>query len=380
MKPVDVVITGGSANALGVLRSLAPYYSCLLLCQSKQDKAYHSRFGSRHRVADTRSPAIVDELLKLGPLFSRPPVLLLTEEKTVLHVCQRQAELARYYRFLLPASELVIALQSKEAFQQLAERQQAPIPRALVLHQPADLDRIDQLQFPCVFKPLEQNEAYGRAFKKAYKLSQPEQVAPLYAEIAPVCPDMILQEWIEGRDSDIYFCLAFFDQQSQPVTSFTGRKLRSWPLNVGGTASCTGAPEAHPLLSKLTEDFAKAIGYQGLIGIEFKFDCQRQGYFMIEPTVGRTDYQHEIATLSGHNLLASIVAYFNQTPPPVAPSYQPSIWRDEIADALALSHGADPTEPAGARRYDAVFRWQDPGPALASLWHRIQHRLGLSRR
>lgn len=376
---IDLVITGGSANALGALRSLGPHYRCLLLCQSAQDRAYHSRFGQRQLVTNTRTEQIVDDLLKLGPSFERKPVLLLTEEKTVLYVSQHRDKLQTYYQFLLPAHSQVVALQSKAEFQQLAEQHQAPIPKAVVLNQAGGLAQLSNLTFPCVFKPLEQNEAYSRAFKKAYKVQSAAEVEQLYQQIAPIMPDMIVQEWIQGRDSDIYFCLAFFDPQSQLVSSFTGRKLRSWPLNIGGTASCTGAPEAHAELSRLTADFARAIGYQGLIGVEFKFDASRQGYYLIEPTVGRTDYQHEIATLSGHNLLLDMARYFDGKPPVAKTSSILSVWRDPIADAQALSHGADPTEPAGARRYDAVFRWQDPGPQLADYWQRLTHRLGLSR-
>ena len=87
-----------------------------------------------------------------------------------------------------------------------------------------------------------------RRFSKAYVVTSMGDVERLYAEIFPFMPDMIVQEWIEGDDSDIYFCLQYIGDGGTAVASFVGRKLRSWPPRIGGTASCIAAPEhAHEL-------------------------------------------------------------------------------------------------------------------------------------
>ncbi len=41
----------------------------------------------------------------------------------------------------------------------------------------------------------------------------------------PILPDLIVQEWIEGDDSDIYFCLALRWLAGKPVISFAGQKI-----------------------------------------------------------------------------------------------------------------------------------------------------------
>jgi D-aspartate ligase len=41
--------------------------------------------------------------------------------------------------------------------------------------------------------------------------------------------------------------------------------------------------------------------------MEFKRDTRTGRFFMVEPTVGRTDYQEEVATLNGANI--SYAAY-----------------------------------------------------------------------
>lgn len=369
--PVHVVVTGHSANALGVLRSLTDC-QLTLLCDSKQAPAWFSRFGQKKLVADTKGAALVDDLLALAAHFDgRKAVLIPTEEKTVVHISAARERLAPYYHLPLCPHPQMLALQSKQGFAELAEQAASPVPASVVLRSPADLAALDALQFPCVFKPLEQNEAYSRQFKKAYKVQSSAEVAALYQQIAPVLPEMIVQEWLEGADSEIYFCLAFYDEHSRCVSSFVGRKIRSWPLQVGGTAACTSAPQAFAELQQLTDDFVRHIGYQGLMGMEFKYDANRQGFYMVEPTVGRTDYQHEIATLSGSNVLKAMVCHLAGLPAPVAGQPLRVLWFDEIADANAKAHGASQQLDHGLTPVAAIWRWSDPLPGLMALWRRI---------
>lgn len=376
-RKTPVVVTGGSANALGVLRSLA-HCDLTLLCDSRQTPAWHSRYGRKVKVADTRAASVVDDLLALAgrlPQGDRP-VLIVTEEKTVVQLSQARERLAPHFRFLLCEEPTLSELQSKEGFQRLAQQAGAPVPQGAVLHSPADLPATHALQYPCVLKPLEQDATYAARFKKAYKVVSADEVAALYREIEPVMPHMIVQEWLEGEDSDIYFCLGFWDTNSNLVGEcFTGRKVRSWPLQVGGTASCTSAPEAAETLRRLTCAFAKATGYVGQMGMEFKYDARRGGFYMVEPTVGRTDYQHEIATLSGCNVLGMMVAHLTGTPVEHSGPAQPVVWYDEISDAKALAAGAPDTLFRDRPRVAAVWRPLDPMPTLADLAQRAAGRI-----
>lgn len=376
MVKVDVVIVGGSANALGILRSLAPYANCLVLLDNQNLPVYHSRFGQKVLVSTTKNEAIIVELENLGRQFLKPPVLFLSEEKTVEQVSLHRNRLASMYLFNMDSHQQIIELQSKSGFQALAEKCNSSIPKAIAIEQLSDIEKVRELTFPCVFKPLYQDVAYSKQFKKAYKIESVDQVITLYQEISPIMPDMLVQEWLHGKDSDIYFCLAYFDESSQLVSSFSGRKLRSWPLNIGGTASCTNAPEAHRELSEITSTFAHNIAYKGLMGMEYKFDNKRQGFYMIEPTVGRTDYQHEIATLSGHNLLLQIYQHITKaTVAEYSLNQKAIIWRDEIADANALANGGEQTEPVKAKCYGALVRGNDLGPYISTIFTRIIHRI-----
>ena len=179
----------------------------------------------------------------------------------------------------------------------------------------------------------------------------------------------MVQEWIAGEDSDIYFNFLFVDRDGALRTSFVGRKILCWPPEIGGTASCVAAPERHKELTVLSLEFLKAIGFRGLIGIEYKLERKSGRFFMIEPTVYRTDHQHEIAPLNGCNLLLQVYNACRsdaQSAAPVHASYQNRYqWVDEPAARYSASDDIMGRAAYGdARRIDAWFRWTDPLPGL----------------
>lgn len=373
-----IVITGGGINALGVLRSLSKY-QLTLLCDDKNKPAWKSKYGDKILTSNTKDLAFINDLVAYGKKIKHQktkPILLMTEEKTVLNVSLMREQLEPYFILNLVEHSLLVTLQSKEGFQQIAESIQSPVPRAVVLKSHYEIEQIEKLQFPCVFKPLEQNEKYGQQFKKAYKVNSIDEVKELYNVICNVEPRMIVQEWLEGPDSQIYFCLAYCNSRHEIVSCFTGRKIRSWPIQVGGTASCTSAPEVETELLQLTQDFVRKCSYVGLIGMEFKFDIERKRFFMIEPTVGRTDMQHEIAFLSGQNYLEKMVLFINnQQIPKSGEKLKPVVWFEETADANAIANGAPTTLYNDRRKISATFRWYDPMPYIYQLLVKIKRKI-----
>jgi predicted ATP-grasp superfamily ATP-dependent carboligase len=287
--------------------------------------------------------------------------------------------LAPLYRFSLPPREVLDALLHKHGFQRLAEQLGGPIPPLVHVRTPADLPALEELQYPVVVKPGERHAAYGRKFKKAYRIESAGEAAELVRRILSVMPDVVVQEWIEGEDSDIYFCLQYLDGQGQAVASFTGRKIRSWPPQVGGTASCTAAPEAHAELSELTSRFFRDAGVVGMAGMEYKRDSRTREFRMVEPTIGRTDYQEEVATLNGINLPhAAYCAELGLTFPAPSAVRHPVAWRVRSEDSQSAAlQGQRPGQgfPRGGQVADALWRWRDPQPFLVQNWRRVRNGL-----
>lgn len=369
------VVVGSGLNALGIVRSLAMAGVPVHLLYSDVDAAVHSRFASRQKIERTDGQVLVSSLLEIGKSTSDKPVLYLTEEKTVLTVSERRDELLPYFRIVLPAHDTLTALMHKQGFQQMAAELRSPIPQAVYLRTESDLSALAGLKYPCVLKPAVKDYGYGAKFQKAYVVQTPDEAGQLYRQIAPTLSDLIVQEWIEGSDSDIYFCLQYIAADALTVASFVGRKIRSWPPRIGGTASCTAAPEYQEKLSALTTDFFRQVGFVGMGSMEFKRDPRDGEFYMVEPTVGRTDFQEEVATLHGHNL--PLAAYCHETgiALPSAPVVTAqTLWREPVTDSWSLELQPDLRNPHGVAIADAYWRWSDPMPGVQLLRGRIVDR------
>ena len=173
-------------------------------------------------------------------------------------------------------------------------------------------------------------------------------------------PQLIAQEWIDGPDDAIFFALFTCGRDSNLTGLFLGRKLVCDPPEVGSTAVCVEAPEVADELRRLTKHFISRVRYRGLGSLEFKRDSRTGRFIIVEPTVGRTDWQEEIATLCGVNLpLITYWTELGQTAPADGAVGGPVAWRS------TFEHRIPPgTLPSGTRVVDGFFRWADPLPAI----------------
>lgn len=376
------VVLGAGINGLGVARSLARAgVSTWLLDADARRPELHTRAARSLTIAGMEGPALIDELVRLGSTrFSGlRPVLLLTQEESVKLVSHQRERLASLYRFTLPPKELLDALLHKHGFQRLAEQFGYPIPSLVRIGAAADLPALERLRYPAVVKPGERHDGYGRQFKKAYRVESAAEAIELVGRILPVMPDVVVQEWTEGPDCNIYFCLQYIDRHGEVTASFTGRKVRSWPPQVGGTASCAPAPEAHAELSALTTKFFRDAGVIGMAAMEYKRDGRSNTFRMVEPTVGRTDYQAEVATLNGVNLPSA--AYCGalglsfSAPHPASKRIAWRVRSEDLQSARAQSQRTSNGFEEMDRIADALWRWSDPLPGLIHALRRARQAL-----
>lgn len=372
------VVLGGGVNALGIVRSLGGAgIAVVVMDNDMKSPAMLSRYGKKMRVPTLEGQALVDHLLNFAKGYAVPLILFATEEKTVRTISEYRDQLSAAFHLRLPQHERLMALMHKQGFQELAEANHAPIPRTVRLQGLDDLAQAEQLKFPCVLKPSEKNYAYGARFKKAYKVLSAEELRTMYAEIHPVLADMVVQEWIEGKDSEIYFCLQYLGKQGELVASFTGRKIRSWPIRIGGTASCTSAWEYDQELTQKTKAFFDQVGFTGMGSMEYKRDERDGQFYMIEPTVARTDFQEEVATINGVNVPLAAYLYENGLTSQAAKRPdQAMVWRDPQSDRWAFEEGGKVVDERSCSLpvADAYWRWNDPMPWVYFMWDRVAQR------
>lgn len=359
---IPAVVVGGSLNALGVVRSLAGGGMPIFVVDKERGGvAAWSRFSRFVSLGSLGGKNLVQGLIGASIRIGGRPVLIMTADSDVNTVSERRSELEPYFRFTLPTPEMVYTLFDKAQFQMLAEREGLAVPRGVILSNPSDLELINELKPPLVIKPADKTPLVSNLENdrpvRADTITQGFQVARKMMEKTG---RLAVQEWIDGDDSDIYFSLFVCDSESKVTAMFSGRKLVCTPPEVGITAICTAAPEKDEELTRLSRQFIERVGYKGIGGLEFKRDRRSGKLLIVEPTVGRTDWQEEIATLCGVNI--PLAAYNAEIGVPFKESARQTsrmMWRSSVVHRLPAGMA-----PPGASLRDGYFRLNDPLPGL----------------
>jgi len=110
-------------------------------------------------------------------------------------------------------------------------------------------------------------------------------------------------------------------------------------------------------LGRRTKAFFDKTGFVGMCSMEYKQDQRTGKFFMIEPTVGRTDWQEEVASLNGVNIPLAAYRYELGLPPSPTPksvvpwsgSIRRPYWRSTLVSFRAcVRREYERRAPAGA--------------------------------
>ncbi|CAK0759091.1 D-aspartate ligase [Gammaproteobacteria bacterium] len=358
------VVVGVEVNGLGILRSLS--LGDVPLIAADQDtcqSTMRTRHGRKVKLRALSGVALIEDLLTLAKELDHTAVLFLTRDESVATVSEYREMLAPHYRFQLPPHNVVRDLNTKPGFQSIATQGDFPIPPGVQITCEADLPKLQNLPYPCALKPAERNEAYDRQFEKAYRIESVKEAIELCRRILPIMPDLLVQQWIEGQEDDIYFVLQYHPGNGQSPLSFTGRKVWSWPPLVGVAACC--GPALFPLLESLTTRFFQHCQVEGWAAMEYKRDSRTGNFLMVEPSVGRSEMLAEVATLNGTNLpLAAYLWQIGQTPP-ISKQSPIIFWqRDFLSNYRAKRLRPISCLPKDAKIVDGYWRIDDPIPAI----------------
>lgn len=377
---IPAVVVGMETGGLGVVRSLGSRgVPVVAVDESVRKPEISTRFAKERVKIPIRSPELIDGLIELSRKYSERPVLIATVRIPLLLISENRGTLEKFYRLALPPHDTLVAMENKVSLVALAKAADVEIPRTLILSDERALEEAAELRYPVLLKPADNDIMYMRRFKKAYVVGNHSELRELVHRIWPSYLDMVAQEWIAGGDSNIYFCLQYRGCDGRVLASFVGRKLFSWPPGKGATAACTAATAHIDAVEQLSNRLLDSAGVSGFAGVEFKLDPRTQRLFLIEPTVGRTDQQEEIASLNGINL--PFISYCDQIGQPIPLMVQtrqshtwfnPQATRWARQEQLAAGDEAPALRVGGGRVCSAYFRYNDPLPGLMHFGQRVQ--------
>jgi len=363
------VVVGINPTALGIVRSLHPHCSTIIAIESnREEPGTHTRLARVHLVDDLSDhETLMAELVDLARTFHERPVLFLSSDEHVLWAVRNREGLAAHYRLLLPSREVCETLMFKDRFSELAARERLPMPRSAFLPTSGLSAHIavSGLRYPVILKPANKAGAWEQqGLEKAYIVGSAEEATTIAAKAGLAVEAVMAQEYLEGEDGQVYFCLYLGAPGLEPLL-FCGRKLLQWPPLRGSTAACE--PAEAPGLEVFTRRLFQGLGVEGFASLEVKYD-NTGAFKIIEPTIGRVDLQSQVATINGMNMpLAGYLAalgrheearaYGQKIRSDVVWVYEASMW------SLWRTHALQGTSLLGLARRPkgyALASWSDP--------------------
>jgi predicted ATP-grasp superfamily ATP-dependent carboligase len=376
-----VVVLGLDRTGLGAVRSLCkpdlrgvPIIG--IVYESTWGTGAYTRLCSKkYYLQDFGSPETIEDLIELGRRFSTKPILLITNDRAVMLVSKYRQRLSPYYHLLLPADDVIELLVDKTKFALYAKKNGFSVPRTWVINDRDDLEEaLAAIRFPCFLKPRYRNaEWLKKDYPKGFRSRSPEQLMNLYDVLRSTEQHYVLQEWVEGADSELYFCQVLFDENSHCLASFTCRKLRQWPIESG--VASMAEPICCSEIEEETIRLFESLQFKGLGAVEFKRDPRDKRYKITEPRVGRLGNLSETATANGVNFPFLTYAYLTNRKATRTTVREPVRWVEEEGDVQSciylmrnkkLSLRELSCSYAGPKRF-ALFSWRDPLPLVMTI-------------
>lgn len=289
---VEALLIDGYGTAdLGVVRSLGRQGIPITLVtdhseSNLKDSKYCTRRLSPPPFSEDQS-SLTAYLLEVGKMFSQKPVIFCTSDRDLRMLSNHRGSLGKYYRFVIPDSDLVEGVTNKKRFHQLIEKYNVSAPKTIAPENIADLEtRLEELTFPLILKPSRTAFWRGEPLKslvqqkKALKVCTADELFKWYSVISEHNDDLIVQEFIEGDDSDLYSLHVYMSFDYEAVAAFTGRKMRTYPIHAG--IGCFVKSDWQPEVARIGSDLLRQLKYRGVALVQFKKNAKRGIFEMLE--------------------------------------------------------------------------------------------------
>jgi predicted ATP-grasp superfamily ATP-dependent carboligase len=355
MKPAVVCVGDAGINGLATVRALGRrgVPVDVVALESSAQIASASRYC--RRFIPVRDLASLPQAL----LGMEPAVLYVDNDAMLRALAPHAGELARRFAFADPVAD-ALRLTDKAEQMRTARQTGIAVPRSWY---PRGWDELKAVR---TSKRLIAKPAAGRADFKALIARNPAELGDALRQHAATPDQVLVQEFVEGDDSDIYAGLCYRARSSGQCFVFSARKLRQTQPGAGVMA--VGQAVDAPQVREMTRRLAKAAGVRGALSTEFKLDARDGRFYFIEWNP-RPAYFQSLGWKAGFDL--AWLAWLDHADPSQLANLQTSFagehyWINLHADLMNLarlpSRNFAAWRPYWGRKEWAVFALDDLAP------------------
>jgi D-aspartate ligase len=250
----------------------------------------------------------LEGLLKIVDEFGEGLPLYYTNDAQLKLIAENYELISKKFKVLLPTQEVVDSSLDKNIFHKIVEKYDLPIPPT---KHKSDIKDGSELDYPIIIKPTSRIHWFNSQVikeigsqQKVLLINNLDEFIYYREKIDQEDIDYIVQKYIPGPESNILSYHSFFDENSEPLTSYCGRKVRTYPYDYG--LSCYLGLIKDDNVVKTSVDMLKKLNFRGPIKIDYKLDEQTGKIYLLEINP-RYNMWHYLGAKAGINLPA--IAY-----------------------------------------------------------------------
>jgi D-aspartate ligase len=226
---------------------------------------------------------LLEGLQIIGRQLKSPTVLIPTDDVGAILIAEEALTLQQWFLFPKLRSDIPRSLADKSRLHTLCKQLGVPCPQTISPGTISEVyEFIETAAFPVVVKPSRQ---WLNSKLKPSIVSSPRELLDLYRRSeAQVASNLLIQEYI--RDGEDWLFNGYCNATSTCLVGFTGRKLRTFPPQLG--CATLSRSVANPVLLRQNEALIEAIPYAGIMDIDYRFDKRDGQYKLLDfnPRIG----------------------------------------------------------------------------------------------
>jgi D-aspartate ligase len=367
------IILGANAVALGVARSLGPHGIPVWIYDPQRSIAHFSRYAKKSVVsARDKHELLLEEGKKHG---LQDWVVFPVEDQYVELLATHHESFSSIYKLITPPIEVTKFALDKRLTYSKASELGITAPWTLVVTDPLQV-RVDELPYPIILKPAINHHFVPYTKIKALAVDGPANFHAKVAEMRRHIPadEILIQERIPGGGESQFSCAALCDQ-GKVSAALVVQRTRQYPVDFGNGSTFVQTSD-RAILETTSRKWLEAVGFDGLVEIEFKYDS-RDGKYKILDVNARPWGWHTLGKAAGIDF--SYLVWRQKTGMPLGPVPSPgaATWIREINDLFAILKSPRPVDEikrlvAALRNRNTkwtcvTFDFRDPAPFFAEL-------------
>lgn len=270
-----LAIVGDTQVGLWVVRNLAMNgLTVHSIVKSKYGQPANSRYSSSAWVMEspTYSPGFIDEIKELVKLLNVGSIMPVAEGYHNVLIDVRDQFEPDVHLFS-PARDVFDKATDKDFMQDLCQKLGVPVAKGMCLDQ--FMSDQKALKFPLVFRTRRQNQGRQAPWKAAYAENE-VQLRKVYDQVRDFADNIIVQEYCPGAEDHVQVMM--YKGEPFMVGDYIGE--HHMPL-AGGVTTQRISCRHQPLIDDAVKLF-KAIGYEGLGGVQYHYDPETDKYIFLE--------------------------------------------------------------------------------------------------